>query len=44
MDRGAWWATDHRVAKSCDTTEETQHAYHNNGIDKYKSENISAGQ
>ena len=23
MDRGAWWATDHGVAKSCDTTEVT---------------------
>ena len=25
MDKGAWWATVHRVAKSLDTTELTQH-------------------
>ena len=26
VDRGAWWATVHRVAKSQTTTEVTQHA------------------
>ena len=26
MDRGAWWATVHRVAES-DTTEVTEHAH-----------------
>ena len=26
MDRGAWWATVHRVTKESDTTEETWHA------------------
>ena len=25
MDRGAWWATVHGVAKQLDTTEETKH-------------------
>ena len=27
MDRGAWRATDHRVAKRWDTTEVTQHMH-----------------
>ena len=26
MDRGAWWATVHGVAKEWDTTEATEHA------------------
>ena len=25
MDKGAWWASDHRVAKSWDTTERLTH-------------------
>ena len=25
IDRGAWWATVHRVSKESDTTEETEH-------------------
>ena len=27
MDRGAWWATVHRVHKELDTTEVTEHAH-----------------
>ena len=27
MDRGAWWATVHRVAKKFDVTEVTEHAH-----------------
>ena len=27
MDRGAWWATVHGVARESDTTEVTQHAH-----------------
>ena len=27
MDRGAWWATVHRVHKQLDTTEVTEHAH-----------------
>ena len=27
IDRGAWWATVHRVSKELDMTEGTEHAY-----------------